>query len=119
MPVLLVAILDNPSLIWDVLDAWDTVGVGDATVLDSTGLHHARRLRDDLPLFPSVRDLLDGTDAHHSTILSVVEDHVDLDAVARATESVVGPLDQPHTGLLFTIPVVRMWGFRAPRKHEG
>jgi hypothetical protein len=114
MPVLLVAILDDPARIWDVLDAWEAAGVGDATIFDSTGLHRAQSWRDDVPLFPSVHDLLESTEAHHRTIWSLVGDDVDLEHLARITEEIVGPLDEPHTGLLFAIPVLKTWGLRLP-----
>jgi hypothetical protein len=112
--MLLVAILDDPARIWDVLDAWEAAGVGDATIFDSTGLHRAQSWRDDVPLFPSVYDLLESTEAHHRTIWSLVGDDVDLDRLAQITEEIVGPLDAPHTGLLFAIPVLKTWGLRPP-----
>jgi len=112
MPMLLVAILDDPARIWDVLDVWQEMGVQDATIFDSTGLHRVKGWRDDVPLFPSVHDLLRSAEAHHRTMWSVVGDDVDLDAVAKATERIVGPLDEPHSGILFAIPIVRSWGLR-------
>src|SRR5574342_48448 len=104
MPVLLVAIIDDLSKIWDVIDEWERLGVSGATIYDSSGLNKARQLRDDLPLFPSVRELL--------------EDEVDVEALVRATEKIVGPLDSPHTGILFTVPVLKVWGLRRPEKDE-
>jgi nitrogen regulatory protein P-II 1 len=118
MPVLLIAIIDDTSKIWDVLDEWERLGVCGATILDSGGLRRMRNLRDDLPLFPSVRDLLNKTEAHHRTILSVLEDNVDVEAVVRATERIVGPLNAPHTGILFTLPVLKVWGLRQPGEDQ-
>jgi hypothetical protein len=114
MTVLLVAILDDPARLWDVLDRWQELGVGDATIFDSTGLHRAQGWRDDVPLFPSVHDLLESTEAHHRTLWSVVDDTVDLEALVRATEEIVGPLDKPHTGLIFSMPILKCWGLRPP-----
>jgi hypothetical protein len=112
MPVLLIASIDDTSRIWEVLNEWERLCVGAATILDSGGLRRMQTLRDDLPLFPPVRDLLDKSGAHHRTIMSVLEDTVDLEAVVRATERIVGPLDAPHTGILFTVPVLKGWGLR-------
>ena len=95
-----------------MLDEWERLGVGGATILDSGGLRRMQTLRDDLPLFPSVRDLLDKSEAHHRTIMSVLDDTVDVEAVVRATEKIVGLLDAPHTGILFTLPVLKVWGLR-------
>ncbi len=118
MPVLLVAIIDDLSKIWDVIDEWERLGVSGATIYDSPGLNKARQLRDDLPLFPSVRELLEGAETHHRTLWSVLEDGVDVEAIVRATENVVGPLDSPHTGILFTMPVLKAWGLRRPKRGE-
>jgi hypothetical protein len=114
MPMLLMAVLDDPSQIWDVMDAWLALGIGDATIMDSTGLHRARRLRDDVPLFPSVHDLLESAEDHHRTLWSVVDDSLDLEAVVAATERITGPLDRPHTGLIVAVPVAKVWGLRRP-----
>ena len=113
MPVLLMAVIDDATKIWDVLDAWERLGISGATIHDSTGLHRTQGLRDDLPLFPSVRDLLEKTETSHRTIWSVLEDGVDAEAIVRATEAIVGPLDNPRTGILFTVPVLKVWGLRS------
>ena len=112
MPVLLMAVLNDPSHIWDVLDAWQATGIANATIMDSTGLHRARRLRDDVPLFPSVHDLLESAEDHHSTLWSVVDDNLDLEKVVAATERVVGSLENPRTGLIIAVPVLKVWGLR-------
>jgi nitrogen regulatory protein PII len=118
MPVLLVAVIDDPARLWDVLDAWERLGIIGATIFDSTGLHRTQGLRDDLPLFPSVRDLLAQTEAHHRTLWSVLADDVDVEAVVRVTEEIVGPLTAPRTGIVFTLPVLRVWGLRRPSGDE-
>jgi hypothetical protein len=118
MPVLLMAVIDDASKIWDVLDAWERLGVTGATIHDSTGLHRAQGLRDDLPLFPSVHDLLEKSETNHRTIWSVLEDEVDVEAIVRATEKIVGPLDHPRTGILFTVPVLKVWGLRSFGENE-
>jgi hypothetical protein len=106
------AVLNDPARMWEVLDAWQALGISDATIMDSTGLQRARRLRDDVPLFPSVHDLLESTEDHHRTVWSVVDDTLDMEAVVAATERVLGPLDQPHAGLMVAVPVLKVWGLR-------
>ncbi|HXV97681.1 MAG TPA: hypothetical protein VEC93_04595, partial [Anaerolineae bacterium] len=89
------------------------VGISGATIFDSSGLSHKigrAALRDDLPLFPSLEDLLRGREEPHRTLFAVVPDGFDIDALVAATEKITGPLDKPNTGILFTIPVIRAWG---------
>lgn len=118
MPILLVAVIDDPAKIWEVVDEWERLGVGGVTIHDSTGLHSARGLRDDLPLFPSIQDLLEQEEAYHRTLWSVLDDNVEVEPIVRATEKIVGPLDSPHTGILFTLPVLKVWGLRRPDRTE-
>lgn len=114
MPIMLVAVLDDPERLWMVVDAWRDNGITDATIFDSSGLHRAQQLRDDIPLFPSVYDLLESSESHHRTLWSLLPDDFDVEAVVNATEAIVGPLNKPHTGLIFTVPVLKVWGLRRP-----
>jgi nitrogen regulatory protein PII len=112
MSFLVVFIVDNPESVPDILNAWEEVGVLGVTILESTGMGRFRRagLRDDVPLMPSLRDLLGGDEIHHRTLLSVVEGEEMVDRMIAAAENVIGDLDDPHTGFLFVTPVVRAAG---------
>lgn len=46
------------------------------TILDSTGLGRLREgtIRDDLPLMPSLSDLLPSREVNHRTLFSVIQD---------------------------------------------
>lgn len=110
---LVVLVLNDPGKTEDVLAAWLATGVSGATILDSRGLSHQvsrHRLRDDLPLFPSLEDLLRSREEPHRTLFAVVPDGFDVEALAAATEKITGTLEEPNTGILFTIPVIRAWG---------
>ena len=115
MAELMVLVLDDPDKMEDVLAAWLAVGITGVTILDSSGLNHQvgkRRLRDDVPLFPSLETLLRGREEHHRTLFVVVPDDFDMQALVVATEKVVGAFDEPNTGILFTLPVTRAWGLK-------
>jgi hypothetical protein len=108
---LVVLVLDNLEQCPSVLDAWEGAGVGGITILESTGLRRVRGvLRDDLPLFPSIRDLLSSAETHHRTLFAVVRDEATVDRLTAATEAVVGDLAQPNTGLFFVVPVSKVLG---------
>jgi nitrogen regulatory protein P-II 1 len=111
MAQLLVFVLDNLDLCSDLLDAWEEAGVTGVTILESTGLVRVRQaLRDDLPLLPSLRDLLAGRESHHRTLFSIVQDEAVLEQAIVATQRVVGDLTRPYTGVLFTLPLSRVVG---------
>lgn len=115
---LLVFVLDDETLLRDVLQAWEDAGAPGATVLESTGLRRVTDLfgRDDLPLLPSLRQLFEREKAVHRTLFAVLNDDAQVDRVIAATERVVGDLSQPHTGIIFVVPVARVVGGRMSQK---
>ncbi|MDH7490371.1 MAG: P-II family nitrogen regulator [Anaerolineae bacterium] len=119
MAQLLALVLDNLEQCPAVLDAWEAAGVGGVTILESSGLGRLRGIvRDDLPLIPSLRDLFATREFQHRTLFTVVEDEETLERVIAATEKVVGDLDEPHTGLLFVVPVSRVLGLHKRRANR-
>lgn len=119
MAHLLVFVLDNLEQCPDILDAWEKAGVPGVTILESTGLGRVRGVvRDDLPLLPSLSDILASRELHHRTLFTVVEDEATLERVIAATEQVIGDFSRHHTGLLFVVPVSRVLGL-VKRDAEG
>jgi hypothetical protein len=112
MTYLVVLVLDNPDLCNSVLHAWEDVGVGGITILESTGVNRVRRagLRDDLPLMPSLSDLFKSGETHHRTLFSVVDSADQTERLRLATEDVVGDLNKPNTGLLFVVHLYQVYG---------
>jgi hypothetical protein len=120
MTHLVVLVLDNLEQCSSVLDAWEEAGAGGVTILESTGLQRVRgELRDDLPLIPSLRDLLGSREMHHRTLFAVVPDEETVERMAAATEAVVGELSRPHTGLFFAVPVSKVLGMDKEHAKSG
>lgn len=119
MAELIVLVLDDPDKTEDVLTAWLAAGVSGVTILDSAGLSHKlgrRGLRDDFPLFPSLEHLLRSREEPHRTLFAVVPDGFEMETLAAATEKITGDLDEPDTGILFVLPVTRVWGLHRRRR---
>lgn len=113
MYYLVLLVLDDNEQATDICDAWEAVGVGGITLIESTGLGRLRYkqgYRDDLPLMPSIRSLLQGREEHHRTLFSVVEGEAMVDRLIEATEAVLGDLNLPHTGILIALPAARAIG---------
>jgi nitrogen regulatory protein PII len=117
MAYLVVLIVDNLDHFQPVLDAWEAEGVTGVTILESSGIGRARRAglrRDDFPLMPSLRDILQSKEYHHRMLLSVVDSDTKVEALARAAESVMGDLNQADTGLMFVIELYKVYGLQKP-----
>jgi len=112
MNFLVVLVVDNPDNVSEILQAWDEAGAPGVTILDSYGIGRLKQigLRDDLPLMPSLSDLLGEREEHHSTLFSLVKDETLVDQMVEIAQSVIGDLEEPNTGLLFVLPVVRAYG---------
>ena len=108
----IVFVLDNADQCRDILDAWENTGIRGVTILESSGLGRVRRagIRDDLPLMPSLSDLFINTETQHRTLFTVVKSQSQIEAIVKATQSVVGDLEQPDTGFLFVVPVSQVYG---------
>ena len=115
MPKMIVAILTDMDVCHDVIRLWEELGVPGATILDSMGMRHLQQRhahRDDLPLMPSLRSVMEQEEYNHRTIFSVVSDEFDVDDLIRHTEELVGDFEAEHTGLLFVTPVLQVRGLR-------
>lgn len=120
MTYLVVLVLDDPDQSDALLDAWEQAGARGVTILESSGIGRVRRasLRDDMPLLPSLRDLLRGGEEHHRTFFSVVESEEQVEALAGAAQRVVGDFSKPHTGLLFAVPISHVHGLHKVKPAE-
>lgn len=115
MPNLIVAIVLDIQVCHDVIHIWEEAGVTGATILDSIGMRHFKErhaMRDDLPLMPSLRNLLETEEYNHRTIFSIVDDDFDVDDLIRKTEARVGNFDEPDTGFLLVVPVAKVRGLK-------
>lgn len=116
MPNMVLVVLPDLEKCHRVLDLWEKLGVPGVTIVESVGLHRLRQARpgrDDLPLMPSLRHLVEGEEYHSRTAFTVVDDDFDLDGLVAATEQAVGgDFCVPHSGVMFVVPVTLARGLR-------
>jgi nitrogen regulatory protein P-II 1 len=111
MAHLVVLVLDNLDHYSEILEAWAATGASGITVLESTGLGRLGGvMRDDMPLMPSLRDLVANRELHHRTLFTVVEDEALVEQLITSTQRILGDLSQENTGLLFVVPLSRVVG---------
>jgi nitrogen regulatory protein P-II 1 len=112
MANMLVLVLDDPDKFSAIIEAWETIGIPGVTMLDSVGSRQLRKnaRRDDLPLIPSVRTVVAGTEEHNRTLFTVLDDDALLERAIEAAHEIVGDFMEPQTGILFVVPVSRTWG---------
>lgn len=89
-------------------------GVTGATILNSTGM--GRRLAREVPIFASLGLILDDGRPYNYTVFAVMNDEK-VNPVIDALVGVIGELNKPDTGIIFTMPVDRVVGLT--RESEG
>ena len=106
-------VLYNLSHFEEVVAAWHDNGAAELTIIDALGtrLPWEQTRRDDLPLIPSIGDLLQSDDAPRRIIFTTVPDHV-VDPLIATTERVLGDLHERGNGTLIALPVTRIVGLR-------
>jgi len=113
MIYLILMVLHEITCLDDILSAWEECGVSGVTILPSTGLARLRKnpaLRDDLPLIPSIGDLLKPAENSNRTLITAVYGEEMVDKVVEATQKITGDLNLPNTGILVVLPVARAYG---------
>jgi nitrogen regulatory protein PII len=107
---LLVCVINEPSKVDEILEAFLEIGVTGATVLDSQGM--GTTLVEDVPIFAGFRNVLAGVGKPNKTIFSVVKDRETVERAVASIEKICGSFERPSTGIVFTIPVGFVKGLR-------
>ena len=103
MTQLMVMVLNNEELLDDILSAFMEIGISGATIIDSVGM--GRILAYDVPIFASLRQMIQGQRPYNKTIFTVVKDENKVTEAIEMVEKICNNLNEPGTGLIFTVPV--------------
>jgi hypothetical protein len=71
--------------------------------------------RDEFAIFGSMRALIDQNNRTTKTLFLVVEDD-QVKKIEKVIESVIGDLSKPDQGILFTIPLDYVSGYKKKKK---
>ena len=100
---LLIFILNNEEYLEEVLEAYAEAGVAGATLLDSEGM--GRFLAYEVPLFAGFKEFMKGNRPYNKTIISVIQNPEVIPKLKTLIDEIVGGLENPGTGVMFTLPV--------------
>lgn len=101
---LVVIVLNKTEVLERLLEQFGQHHIYGATILDSKGMAHALDENSDLSFMVSLRMLLDPGHKESKTIFMVVEEDK-VSTVSSIVNEVTGGLENPDTGIIFTIPV--------------
>jgi nitrogen regulatory protein P-II 1 len=112
---LLIAVVNEPDKVDEILSGFLELGITGATVIGSEGM--GRLLTHDIPIFAGLQSLIAGSRPQNRTIFSVVSDDK-VDPAFDLLQDVCGNLAAPATGIAFSLPVDRVVGL-APELGGG
>lgn len=111
---LLVVIVEDPDKIEPLMDSWYEHNISGATIIDSRGMGHV--IADHYSIFSRFSDLTGarGGSYHNNVIFTVIENEKLLNKAIEDVYDIIGDLNQPNTGMLFTLPIGQVAGFKTP-----
>ncbi|MFZ9704426.1 MAG: P-II family nitrogen regulator [Bacilli bacterium] len=108
---LLMYVLSHVEKLQTLLKEFNTAGISGATIIDSSGMGRELSERDEFSIFGSMRALIDQNNKTTKTLFMVVEDD-EVKKVEKVIEKVIGDLSKPDQGILFTVPLDYVKGYK-------
>jgi nitrogen regulatory protein PII len=108
---LLVFVLSDVEKLQPLLNQLKEKGISGATILDSSGMGRELSEHDEFSIFGSMRALINQNNRTTKTLLFVVEDEA-TKKIEKVIEDVIGDLTKPDQGILFTVPIDYVKGFK-------
>ncbi|HEX2092235.1 MAG TPA: P-II family nitrogen regulator [Longimicrobiaceae bacterium] len=105
---LLIAVINQEEKLDEILSGFIELGVTGATLIGSEGM--GRFLSADVPIFAGLTDLASRSRPRNYTLFSVIREDSKVDRVIDFLRKVCGNLEDPATGIVFTVPVTRVVG---------
>ena len=96
---MIMLVLDDPSRLDAVVEAWRGAGVSGATILESMGAYRRQSARVHGRYLFGLPGLADTTARSQQTLFAIVPDRRTAELCLDATEGVVGDLEEPNTGV--------------------
>lgn len=108
---ILFLVLNKTEYLDEILDAFVELGVRGATILDSQGMGSAiSNSEKDSAFFGGLKSLLVNARPYNKTVFTVIEDKETLEKVVKEVKKILGNINEPGVGLMFTLPVGEIFG---------
>ncbi|MCF6278169.1 MAG: CBS domain-containing protein [Anaerolineales bacterium] len=109
MSNLLLVILNDTSVLPDLLSVWREIGVPGTTILKSAGGHASRNWLARVGL-SAINNLFETKEVETRTLMAVFDDDELLARAIAEAERIVGGFDRPNSGVMLVLPVSQTIG---------
>lgn len=107
---LLVAVINHEEKLDQILSGFLELGITGATILNSEGM--GRVLSHDIPIFAGLQTLIARSRPQNQTIFSVIREEEKVEGAIALLQEICGDLNDPATGIVFTLPLTRVVGLK-------
>lgn len=107
---LLVAVINQEEKLDEILSGFLELGITGATIINSEGM--GRVLSHDVPIFAGLQTLVERSRPKNQTIFSIIKEDEKVTGALALLQEICGDLNDPATGIAFTIPVGRVVGLK-------
>ena len=109
MSNLLLVILNDTSVLPDLLGVWRKIGVPGTTILQSAGGHASRNWLSRVGL-GAINKMFETKEIETRTLMAIIEDEDLLAQAIAEAERIVGGFDRPNSGVMMVVPVSQTIG---------
>ncbi len=108
---LVIYVLIKTDILQSLLAKLADARISGATIIETTGMGRELADVDEFSIFGSLRSLFTNNNRQTKTLLFVTEDDK-VSVITEVIESVVGPLDGPDSGIIFSVPIDAIKGYK-------
>jgi hypothetical protein len=108
---LLVLILKKVDLTNELMKQLAESGIKGGTTIDGNGMASALINIEDLPIFGMLRSILVDEEKEVCKVMLFILEDEQVTVSREVIKKVIGPLNVPNTGIMFTIPINNVEGF--------
>lgn len=111
---LLIIVLNKIECLERLITSFGNNQIPGATIIDSRGMAQELEQFSDMDFMFSLRMLINPAHKENKTIFMAVPDEL-VPKISHIVNEVTGGLDQPDTGILFTVPIDHIEGLRGTK----
>jgi len=112
-------VLNKVEFLEDILTEFVKIGIRGATILDSQGMASALvSNKSQIPILGTLRAIVDNFHPYNKTIFTILENDEIVQKTMKLVNDVVGDMDSPGTGVMFTMPIGNIYGLSSYIKNE-
>jgi hypothetical protein len=120
MMYMVMLVLDDPNRLDEVLEAWRSAGVSGVTIMESIGAYRRETRRVTGRYLFGLPRLTESAERSQYTLIAVVPDGRTAELCLKASERIVGDLNEPNTGVFAAWELSSAKGVPGPAaKTEG